>query len=323
MSEANENEQSGDSPESAQTAMEDRIINSLYGDAAEDQPEPDQPETEGDEPAEPVAADEQSEETEGETAEGEAPKGPELVEVEFSGKQYKLPPELKDALMAQSDYTRKTQEVAEQRRMIEHQKQIQQQEAQFQQTVAPELQQLQQLDWQLAAYKGLDWTSMDTETMTRTRVAMDQLKDARGDLVNALNTKRNEFTQQRQNLLRQATDRANEYLKRHIPNWGAETGRELTSYGMNEGFTDVELNAVTDPRFIKMLWKANQWDKLKSQQGTATRRADKAPPVAKPGASKPQSQSASDANYRKALKSAKTSSEKSRIIQARLEHRWG
>jgi hypothetical protein len=49
------------------------------------------------------------------TPEGE----PEEVEVEYEGKAYKLPPELKDALLRQSDYTKKTMTVAEERRAIE------------------------------------------------------------------------------------------------------------------------------------------------------------------------------------------------------------
>src|SRR6476660_325944 len=37
-------------------------------------------------------------------------------EVEFGGKKYKLPKDLKPALMMEADYRRKTQELAEQRR---------------------------------------------------------------------------------------------------------------------------------------------------------------------------------------------------------------
>ena len=40
---------------------------------------------------------------------------PEFEEVEYEGKRYALPKELKDAILRQSDYTRKTQELAQQR----------------------------------------------------------------------------------------------------------------------------------------------------------------------------------------------------------------
>ena len=44
---------------------------------------------------------------------------PDEVEVDYNGKSYCLPPELKDALLRQADYTRKTQELAEGRRALE------------------------------------------------------------------------------------------------------------------------------------------------------------------------------------------------------------
>lgn len=42
-----------------------------------------------------------------------------LEEVEHSGKKYRIPKELKPALMLQADYTRKTQEAAEARRAFD------------------------------------------------------------------------------------------------------------------------------------------------------------------------------------------------------------
>lgn len=44
---------------------------------------------------------------------------PELSQVEYEGKTYQLPPELKDALLRQADYTKKTMEVADTRKSIE------------------------------------------------------------------------------------------------------------------------------------------------------------------------------------------------------------
>lgn len=60
-------------------------------------------------------------ETDGlETAADEAgDDGDELEEVEFGGRTYQAPKGLKPALMMQADYTRKTQELAEARRMLQ------------------------------------------------------------------------------------------------------------------------------------------------------------------------------------------------------------
>ena len=294
-----------------ESTLEDRIAAQFSsGEEAEFVPVEDENEPSSEADEQPAETTEQSE------------TQPELVDVEFDGAQYKLPPKLKDALMAQSDYTRKTQEVAEQRRMLDAHILMQQQEQQFRQSVVPEATQLQMLDAQLGQFKQLDWSSMDTDTLTRTKHALDQLKDARTELVNAIEGKRGQFNQHMQQLMSEARARGEVYLKRHIPSFGPDVVKELTAYGQAEGFSDVELSTLTDARMIKQLWKAQQWDKLQSQKATTTKRAEQAPPVLKPGASstKP-AQTADDANYRKALKSAKNHSERDRIVQGRLERK--
>lgn len=298
------------SAESTEQSLEDRIAEKMFGPSEEPEEVAEQ--------EQPEQADEQTEEVKQEV---EAKTEPELVEVELEGKQYKLPPELKDKFMAQSDYTRKTQELAEQRRLLDTQVQLQQQEEQFRQSVAPEMVQLNKLDIQLAQYKGLDWASMDVETMTRTRIAYDQLKEAREDINQTLQGKRQQFDQYRQKVMNEVTQKGHEYLKKHIPNWGSpEIGQQLTKYGLQEGYSDVELGSLTDPRIIKTLWKARQWDELQASKN-APKAAQKAPPPVKVGATK-NAQFAENMAYHKAIKSAKTSSEKARIIQERLEKKW-
>lgn len=292
-------------------SLEDRIAEKLYGSEQPEEPE------EQEQPA--LEADEQAEEAEGE----EQPAAPELVEVEFSGKQYKLPPELKDALMAQSDYTRKTQEVAERQRLVDLQALQMQHEAQFQQHVQQEFSALAQLEYEISRYKNIDWTTLDTDTYIRTKSVLDQLKEQKGEVEKQIEGKRQQYAQGVQQLMGQAREKGNEYLSRFIPKWGAETQKELASYGQNEGYSDVEIGSLTDARMVKTLWKAMQWDRLQSQKASTTKRAEKAPPVAKPGASNPNAKAVSEVAYRKALKSARTPEAKSRVIQARLEQKLG
>lgn len=289
---------------------EERFANKLFG---SEEPEEREQEQAAPEP------DEQAEEPEAEPPQAEA----ELVEVEFSGKQYKLPPELKDALMAQSDYTRKTQEVAERQRLVDLQMMQMQHEANFQQSVRSEFNTLAQLDYEISRYKNIDWTNLDTDTYIRTKAVIDNLKEQKSEVEKQIEDKRNQFGQGLQQLMTEARQKGNEYLSRSIPKWGAEAQKELASYGQAEGYSDVEIGSLTDARMVKTLWKAMQWDRLQSQKATTTKRAEQAPPVAKPGASKAnQAQSQSDANYRKQLRSAKTSSAKSRIIQERIADKW-
>src|SRR5688572_14468037 len=76
-----------------------------------------------------------------EGAEPEAPAEPvdELDEIEFDGERYKIPKKLKNGFLMQSDYTRKTQEVAEERKAIAAAKEAAKQEAEASRAHAREI----------------------------------------------------------------------------------------------------------------------------------------------------------------------------------------
>lgn len=212
---------------------------------------------------------------------------PALEEVEFEGERYQLPPSIKSALMRQQDYTQKTQSVAERERMVALHIQRQQIESQFQQTVGPEQQALNELDAAIRQYNNVDWQKLDTDSLVRTRHSLDQLKEQRAEVEKRIEGKRGEFDTHMQGIQREALQKANEFLARSIPKWGVEVQKELMSYGQTEGFSDVELGAIRDPRLIKTLYKASQWDKLQAGKTVAAKRASGVPPMLKPGAAKP------------------------------------
>jgi hypothetical protein len=289
-----------------ESSPDDRLLSALYG---EEQPQDDV------EQEQPEQAGEQAK-TEAEQAAAE------LAEVEFGGKQYKLPPELKDALMAQSDYTQKTQEVAEQRRLVDLQATTLKKQSQFQKEVAPELQTLGHLDLEIAKYQKLDWASLDTDTLMRARMALDQLKDQKTQVQSEVQKKAQEFEQGMNQLRQQSIEKGNEYLKKVIPAWGPEIQKQIIDYGLKEGYSGVELDQITDPRVIKALWKSSQWDKLQSQKGATQQKVSNVPPVKKPGASIPTTNAQRDKAYKQALKGAKTNTDKVKIIDQRLAEKF-
>lgn len=238
------------------------------------------------EPAQEQGEEQAVEQSQEASEESEVETQPALEEVEWEGKQYQLPPELKSALMRQQDYTQKTQAVAERERMVALQVQRQQIEGQFQQATAPESQALAELEAAIKQYNNVDWQQLDTDSLVKTRHALDMLKERRGELQKALDGKRAEFEQHMQGIQREALQKANEFLTRSIPKWGVEVQKELMSYGQTEGYSDVELGAIRDPRLIKTLWKAKQWDQLQAGKTVAAKRASGVPPVVKPGATK-------------------------------------
>jgi hypothetical protein len=215
----------------------------------------------------------------------EAP--PALEEVEWEGSKYQLPPQIKSALMRQQDYTQKTQQVAERERMVALQIQQQQLNHNFQQSIGPEAQSLSELEAAIKQYNNVDWQALDTDSLVKTRHALDMLKERREEVRKKIDEKRGQFEHAVQEINKKNLQHANQYLQKAIPKWGPDVQRDLMSYGQAEGYTDVELGSIRDPRMIKVLYKAQQWDKLQSGKTIAAKRASGVPPVVKPGATKP------------------------------------
>lgn len=288
-----------------ESSLEDRFADALFGGEETEEVIQEQ------QAAEP-AADEQAGNDTQEAA------APELVDVDFEGEQFKLPPKVKDALMRQSDYTRKTQAYAEKQRELDAKVVAQQHNAEFQQSVAQEINTLQQIDTQLNAYKQLDWASMDTETITRTKLYVDQLRDQKAELEKGVHAKHNEFQQKKHAADQQRVQAMNSYLKQHIPGWewGGKLHQEVGAYAVNSGITPARL-ATADAADIELAWKAQQWDKLQSQKATSTKRAETAPPIKKPGGTQ-NAQAQSNAAYRESLRKAKTQGQQERVISEKF-----
>jgi hypothetical protein len=89
----------------------------------------------------------------------------------------------------------------------------------------------------------------------------------------------------------EATVKAKDYITKAIKNWGPETERAVREHALSEGYTAPELDALADPRLVKTLWKAQQFDKL--QKSTLDGRVKSAPTV-KPGSSNPMPQNVKD-----------------------------
>jgi len=186
-------------------------------------------------------------------------------EVDYEGEKYKLPKKLKDALLRQQDYTQKTQAVAEQRRAIEAQALQIQQQAQLSQQYVAEYAEALSLDKELAQYQNINWNQlMDADPVQAMKLdrQMRELQARRDHVVSSVTQKQQaqQFESQRIAAQRLAEGRA--VLEREIKGWTPETAKALASFGKEQGFTEAELAQVNDPRTVKLLHKAWQYDQL-------------------------------------------------------------
>lgn len=200
----------------------------------------------------------------------------ELDEVEYEGKQYKVPKDLKEAVMRHADYTRKTQEVAEQRRALEAQQLRFQQAAQIQQQLQTEAAQIQVLQSRLQQFEGVDWTRFSEDDPVAAQKAFFEYTKLKDTVLSA-----HSQMQQRQAALLQEhraerdklVQEGRQALAREIKGWSPELGEELVKYATSQGVSEVEVRSTVSPSHLKILNKARLYDQLMAKASAKPRPA--------------------------------------------------
>jgi len=309
----------------SQPSIEDRVESMLFGDAPEPQETP-EPEPTDDEPDGDITeSDEQPEAQDAAPAEDSS----ELEEINYLGKSYKVPKELANDFKQRDAYTKRTQEVAERARVIEAYEQNLQVQAAFEQETKTEREQLSRLQAQLAQFDNLDLSQLDTDTIVRLsqqeKQVARQIKEIEGALQGKADRVRAQLQQSRQQLIKAG----GEYLAKNIPNWGPERQEAIVKQAIAEGFTHEQVVAMNEnpnpltPLLFKLFDKAARLEAIEQRSKSALEKAKSAPPVVKPGASDPQlSERMKTLNFRKQVKTAKTTSEKNALILKRLESKF-
>jgi len=219
---------------------------------------------------------------------------PAILKLKVNGEEVEKPIDEVVALAQQGlDYTQKTQQVAEQRKELEDyakgikaQEEIFRQEVELQNVLINEVAQITALDQKLAAYQNVNWQQLSDNDFVEAQklfFTYNQLQQDRNQLVSQFEAKKQEVVQKQTQLLSEKIAKGKEILAKEIPNWSPETNQALLSTGKEYGFSDAELNAIVDPRHVKVLHDAMQWRKLQ-QNSTVKNKISNAKPVVKPGA---------------------------------------
>jgi len=257
----------------------------------------DQPEVDVEESGE--AGDGQDDEPE-EGSQDDQPETSEVVEtvtVEYDGKEYNVPANIKDALMRESDYTAKTTAVAEQRKALEAERQEFQQYAEASKFHSEGKAQLAAIDQQLKAYDEYDWnTAFETNITeaTKLKYQAEQLQRNRQDVVGKIQEAEQERTRLHSENMARTAERTDAQLKTEIPNWGEDVKSELGRFAVETmGFpAEAVANAVT-PQEIKALYYAQIGYKTLNSVKAQTAKAKAPAKVAKPSVNiKPKRQKA-------------------------------
>lgn len=190
-------------------------------------------------------------------------------EIEHEGEKYRVPKKLKDSFLMQADYTRKTQEIANQRKELELKTQDIQRRSQEQQQYLNEVAEAISLDKQIAQFKGVDWNALiDRDPVEAMRLdrQMRELTEQRNQVVSGITHKQQQQAMESQQATVKQLQEASAMLTRDIPGWGPDMQRTIVEFGQENGYTPHELSVVVDPRAVKMLHKAMLYDQLTKKQ---------------------------------------------------------
>jgi len=210
-----------------------------------------------------------------------------------------------------SDYTKKTQTLAEQRKAIEADRVRIEEAAKLRDQYSQRLQIVEQMlaaqpEENLAELKETDpigYTMKVAEKLERDK----QLEAIRNERQQLAARQQYEYQEQLKNHLSSEADK----LKSAIPEMGDDVKgevirKEIREYARSIGWSDQELASVYDHRAVLALYQAMQYDKLQKSKPTVTKKVTEAPKMLKPGTTGKQTTAEQDAIKKMRAKLAKT-----------------
>ena len=190
-----------------------------------------------------------------------------------------------------TDYTSKTQALAEQRKAIEAEKAAVEQAKHLRDQYSQRLELIEKV---LAEQnKAEDFESLkETDPIGYAVKVAEQSQNEKR--LQAVQAERQRLAQQQQSehqsRLQEIIASESEKLAQSIPEWNTEKGeevrRDIRTYAKGLGYSDQELSAVYDSRAVTTLWKAAQYDKLVAGKPEVTKKVAEAPKMLKPGTAK-------------------------------------
>jgi hypothetical protein len=221
-----------------------------------------------------------------------------------------------------SDYTRKTQEVAEARKAVEAERQKIEEAAKLRDTYAQRLTVIEQMLSQGENAEDLQSLKETDPIGYAVKVAEQSEREKQLAAVRA----------EQQRIAQQQQAEQQERLQAHLqaealklqeaipemsdPAKSQAVKTDIRNYAKKIGFTDQELAQVYDSRAVTALYKAMQYDKLMSGKTEATKKVSQAPKMMRPGNSTPEAKETQEAKkLREQLRRSGNKNDAARIFE--------
>ena len=204
-----------------------------------------------------------------------------------------------------TDYTKKSQAVAEERKAVEAERQAVQEAKQMRDTYAQRLEMIEQM-LQPQQEENLEYLKETDPIGYSVKVAEMVQREKQLASVQAERYRINQQQEQdRQAQMQHVVAEEMQKLSAAIPEFtdpakGEAIRNDIRTFGKQLGFSDNELAAVYDSRAVLTLYKAMQYDKLVASKPAITKKVNEAPKAIKSGVSKPRDSNAEETRKLKA-----------------------
>jgi len=256
--------------------------------------EQEQPETELEANDSEAESEESYDEPEVEQDEGEEEAEQPRYRVKAAGEEKEVTlDELIKSYQLGTDYTKKSQAVAEERKAVEAEKARIEEARYLRDQYAERLQVIEQMLNQQPETENLEYLKETDPIGYAVKVAELSQREKQLAQVQAERQRiAMQQDQERQEQLGHVIQAEARKLAEAIPEYadpqkGEIARRELREFGQKLGFSEQELSGVYDSRQVLTLWKAMQYDKLQSAKPGITKKVNEAPKVMKSGVSQP------------------------------------
>ena len=213
---------------------------------------------------------------------------PQLFTIKVDGKDTDVTlEELQSGYLKQSDYTKKTSELAEQRKavMLEAQA-IQQERNQYAQALG---QMKTDAEKQLEEYKALDWNTLREQDPMLFMQRRDEQRELEKSIEDSNKEQQQLQLQQQQYHVQKfnhEVEAGRQKLLTIMPDWDDKVSKSVREFGLSQGFSSEELGGITDARSMAVLRKAMMYDNIQKSEPAKKKVKADTPKYVKSGVSK-------------------------------------
>ena len=184
------------------------------------------------------------------------------------GRVHKVPKALKEAELRQADYTRKTQELAAERKALAAANEQAAKLVALQQAVVAEQADLKAIEKSEAEWRAFQPRTQEEAEERRDR--LDDLRIAREQTAQAMHQKAYQATQEAQHSDAKALADMRAELPKIIQGFSPELETKIAQFAVADlGFQPEEISAVRDPKIVKVLHLAMLGKQASAKQSAA------------------------------------------------------